>query len=176
MALLNPIYHYTLLIPFLITSALPALVLAVITTSCAIFFLFLRTLLLCIDLILAVVPYYLSRPKLKPAPQRPSLNTARFSFGSNTSRRRTGSSISSESLTPSADLSLNLGLSASRDYEGVGGWQLSNAPDENDMLWTSINSRLELPSDHGRRQIRGSVTSKSEANSLLGHLSTSPDM
>jgi len=60
------------------------------------------------------------------------------------------------SITPVANDS-NIGLiqsiGADRDYEGVGGWRLEN-PVEDESLWTSINSRLELPADHGRRHRR----------------------
>lgn len=41
-----------------------------------------------------------------------------------------------------------------RDFEGVGGWNFSRTAEEDDEQWSNINSRLELPADHGRRHQR----------------------
>lgn len=39
-----------------------------------------------------------------------------------------------------------------RDFEGVGGWRLNGKNADDDDAWTQLNSRLELPLDHQRRQ------------------------
>lgn len=58
-----------------------------------------------------------------------------------------------------------LGLSQSvgftRDYEGVGGWRLDDSGSDDDALWTNMNSRLELPANHGRRHHQRSLTASS---------------
>lgn len=68
----------------------------------------------------------------------------------------------SGSTTPTptaAVLGMNPSANHLRDYEGVGGWRLG-PPSDDDDLWTKINSRLELPAEHGRRHQR-SLTSGS---------------
>ena len=74
-------------------------------------------------------------------------------------RRSSGGSSSTNgtnngSITPKATLeSSSSGLAvyggggATRDFEGVGGWRLPTGPgdEEEDVLWTNMNSRLELP-------------------------------
>jgi len=77
-------------------------------------------------------------------------------------RSSSSSALSAGSITPVAgenSLGLSQSVGAIRDYEGVGGWRLSELSDD-DALWTKINSRLELPADHGRRHYR-SLTSGS---------------
>lgn len=87
-------------------------------------------------------------------------------------RRTSGASFSSVgSITPIDDAT-NTGLSSSkrnssymmipsigidRDFEGVGGWRLSDKHgDADDDAWAQLNSRLELPVDQQRRQHRRS--------------------
>jgi len=50
-------------------------------------------------------------------------------------------------------LGLSQSIGAARDFEGVGGWRIGDREDE-EALWTSINSRLELPAEHKRRHQR----------------------
>jgi len=96
-------------------------------------------------------------------------------------RKRRGSSSSTlsaaDSLTPVLSETM-VGLSQSvgptRDFEGVGGWRLDNPSEEEDALWTKINSRLELPADHGRRHHR-SLTSGSMPGDTRGPRSYSPE-
>lgn len=61
-------------------------------------------------------------------------------------RRRSSSALSATSLTPAASetaLGLMPSIGPERDFEGVGGWRLG---DDNDVdVWTTLNSRLELP-------------------------------
>lgn len=49
-----------------------------------------------------------------------------------------------------------------RDFEGVGGWRVPGS-DDDDVLWTSMNSRLELPAivDERKRHHQRSLTSGS---------------
>jgi hypothetical protein len=51
-------------------------------------------------------------------------------------------------------MGLSQSIGPTRDYEGVGGWRLDKSSDDDDALWTNINSRLELPADHTRRHHR----------------------
>lgn len=57
---------------------------------------------------------------------------------------------------------LSTSVGAARDFEGVGGWRLGGADD--DVLWTSINSRLELPADHVRRHRRSATSGSQNLN------------
>jgi hypothetical protein len=54
-------------------------------------------------------------------------------------------------------MGLSQSVGPTRDYEGVGGWRLDKSSDDDDALWTGINSRLELPADHTRRHYRSST-------------------
>jgi len=77
-------------------------------------------------------------------------------------RSSSSSALSAGSITPvpsDSVLGLIQSVGATRDFEGVGGWRLG-APSDDDEAWTKINSRLELPADHGRRH-RRSLTSGS---------------
>ncbi|KAI4162485.1 MAG: hypothetical protein LQ342_003900 [Letrouitia transgressa] len=52
-----------------------------------------------------------------------------------------------------------------RDYEGIGGWAIPSSEQE-DVLWTTMNSRLELPaakSESRQRHHRRSITSGSDS-------------
>lgn len=54
-----------------------------------------------------------------------------------------------------SDNALSFSVGPTRDFEGVGGWRLDNrSDDDEDALWTNMNSRLELPADHIRRHHR----------------------
>lgn len=62
-------------------------------------------------------------------------------------------------------MGLSQSIGPTRDFEGVGGWRLvDNSTSDDDGLWTNINSRLELPAEHGnigRRHHHRSLTSGS---------------
>ncbi|KAI4209616.1 MAG: hypothetical protein LQ351_007465 [Letrouitia transgressa] len=52
-----------------------------------------------------------------------------------------------------------------RDYEGIGGWAIPSSEQE-DVLWTTMNSRLELPAaknESRQRHHRRSITSGSDS-------------
>jgi hypothetical protein len=157
MALLNFNPLYTLTLPILILFSLPVALFACITTIIAFNILLFRVTLIYIDLAAAVIPYYLLgiTPRPSQPPKKPSSPTAVPSRR----RNRRSSSLSAGSLTPTSTSNSVLGLSQSvgptRDFEGVGGWRLDNPNSEEDeALWTKINSRLELPAEHGRRHRR----------------------
>lgn len=162
MALLNP--AYLIVLPFLFICTIPFAILASLTTFIAFSILFIRVVLVYIELALAIIPYYLlgtSYSKLLQQEPPSSPATAR--------RRKRRSSVSSNlsgtgTITPlSGDYSaygLSQSVGSARDFEGVGGWRLDN-PSDDDGLWTNINVRLELPADHGRRHHRRSATSGS---------------
>jgi len=56
---------------------------------------------------------------------------------------------------------ISQGIGFARDYEGVGGWRLDDSGSDDEALWTNMNSRLELPANHGRRHHQRSLTSSS---------------
>lgn len=77
---------------------------------------------------------------------------------------------SNGSTTPKAPETSGFGIysggGAARDFEGVGGWRIPG-PDDDDGIWESMNSRLELPAlindghnrNHHRSKTSGSLTS-----------------
>ena len=81
-----------------------------------------------------------------------------------TRRSSAGSGSNGGSITPRIP-DTGLGI---RDYEGVGGWRVPGTADE-DAIWTSLNSRLELPAtvDGRRRNHHRSRTSGSLATVSL---------
>lgn len=151
MTFFNP--GYGLILPFLFIFTIPLAILAALTTTLAFCILLFRVTLVYVELALTVLPQYLlgSSPPSRTRPHANSITGRRR-------KRRTSSTvtISGGSITPVAGgsgLGLNQHIHPIRDYEGVGGWRLG-PPSDDDDLWTKINSRLELPADHGRRHKR----------------------
>jgi hypothetical protein len=180
MALLNPVY--SLILPFLFIFTIPTAILATITTTLAFSILAFRVILVYIELAIAVIPHYLLGRKFTSS--KPLQRNISFSNPSSVPvrrrKRRSGSSSSSlsaaGSITPvqgESGIGLNQSIGPTRDYEGVGGWRLDN-PSDDDALWTSINSRLELPADHVRRHHR-SMTSGSTPGDSRQNRSYSPE-
>ncbi|TVY46492.1 hypothetical protein LOCC1_G001910, partial [Lachnellula occidentalis] len=135
---------------------LPVALFACLTTILAFNVLLFRVSLIYIDLAAAVIPYYLFG--ITPNPSLPNQQSASASpIPSRRRRRRSSSNVSTGSLTPNAlgHSSSVVGLSLTRDYEGVGGWRLRS--EEEEEVWTNINSRLELPAEHGRRHRRSAT-------------------
>ena len=180
MALLNPVY--SLILPFLFVFTVPIAILATITTTLAFSILAFRVILVYIELAIAVIPHYLLGRKFtssKPLQRNISFSNPSFVPGRRR-KRRSGSSSSSlsaaGSITPvqgENGIGLSQSIGPTRDYEGVGGWRLDN-PSDDDALWTSINSRLELPADHVRRHHR-SMTSGSTPGDARQNRSYSPE-
>ncbi|RFU35661.1 hypothetical protein B7463_g706, partial [Scytalidium lignicola] len=157
MALVNP--SHGLILPFICIFSIPLAIFATITTSIAFSILAFRVILLYIELALSIIPSYFIATKTTRIPLSSSKPISNSTGAVRRRKRRssTGSNVSiAGSITPIGS-DVNIGLIQSigpdRDYEGVGGWRLDNAL-EDEGLWTNINSRLELPADHGRRHRR----------------------
>jgi hypothetical protein len=179
MALIN--YTYGFLIPFLLLFSIPLTIFAAITTTLACSVLLFRVLLVYAELAVAVIPHYLLG--LETTKQNLS-QTKSFSNPNSVPLRRRkrhssgGSGVASAgSITPVAS-DINIGLSQSvgpqRDFEGVGGWRL-DVPSEDESLWTSFNSRLELPADHVRRHRRSLTSGSMPGERMRAERSYSPE-
>lgn len=175
MALLNPVY--SLILPFLFIFTIPIAIFATITTTIAFSVLLFRVALIYIELAFAVIPYYLLGPKAisrnlqsaKPTP-------APLSVRRRKRRSSSSSALSAGSITPVAgdgNLGLAQSVGATRDFEGVGGWRLGDASDD-DTTWMKFNSRLELPAEHGRRHHRSLTSGSMPADARLNR-SYSPE-
>jgi hypothetical protein len=157
MALLNPIYG--LILPFLFICTLPLAFFATLTTLFAFCVLLFRVALIYIELALAVIPYYLG-PRIVTAIKPASAKVEPIIIPAKRRKRRSSSSsaLSAGSITPVAMESNSIlgtrqSIGVARDFEGVGGWRLGDAEEEEEA-WTNINSRLVLPADHTRRHQR----------------------
>ncbi|KAA8571898.1 hypothetical protein MFRU_076g00110 [Monilinia fructicola] len=172
MKLFSP--FYAVILPFLFFFTVPIAIFASITTTFAFCVLCFRVIIVYIELALAVIPYYLCGPRAeikvvqsKGANYNPPTSPVRR-------KKRRSSASSSQSATGSitpvpirilkgSESMLGLGQSVgfARDYEGVGGWRFDDSGSDDDALWTNMNSRLELPANHGRRYHQRSLTSNS---------------
>ncbi|KAM3077104.1 hypothetical protein ACMFMF_005020 [Clarireedia jacksonii] len=171
MALISP--FYAIILPFLFVFTLPFAIFASITTTLAFCVLFFRVTVVYIELALAVIPYYLLGPKASHKNNSQYKLTPTFSIIPVARRKKRRSSVSSNhsatgSITPvpkvggsESALGLSQSIGPARDYEGVGGWRLDNSGSDDDAQWTNMNSRLELPANHGRRHHQRSLTSGS---------------
>lgn len=156
----------------LLSISIPLTIFAAITTLTAIGALTLRASIIYFELMVALIQAYLfpSRPKAAPSKRPSSRRTS-----PHRSRRRGSIASSSSSLdalgSSRAPPRLN-NKSASfvslfgtgeptRDYEGVGGWRVTDGPDE-DAIWLGMNSRLELPAMTPRNHHR-SLTGGSQS-------------
>jgi hypothetical protein len=163
MALMNSTYGFIL--PFILLFSIPLAIFATITTTLACSILLFRVLLVYAELAVAVIPHYLlglATPKQSLPHTKSFSNPGAVPVRRRKRRSSGGSGASAGSLTPVAsdvNFGLNQSIGPQRDFEGVGGWRL-DVPSEDDSLWTSFNSRLELPADHVRRH-RRSLTSGS---------------
>ncbi|KAI1177483.1 hypothetical protein F4777DRAFT_542253 [Nemania sp. FL0916] len=153
--------------PFVFVVALPLALCAGATTILAFLVLFLRLFLVYFDVGLETLRYvlvghatqgrYIASPTNTTAPPSPATAT----FRHRRRMKRQGSS-GSGSMTPVPGFD---GLSAvtpsiglERDFEGVGGWRLEAADEQQ---WYNLNSRLENPyrRHHFRSQSGGAVLS-----------------
>jgi hypothetical protein len=157
MTLLNP--AYAIIVPFLLIFTLPLAIFATITTTLAFSILLFRVILVYIELGLSIIPYYLLGRTTSPKPTLQPIKSSPTPIPTPRRRKRrssAGSNVSGGTSTPVAG-DVGLGLSKSvgptRDFEGVGGWRLGDASDD-DILWDNINTRLELPAHHERRHQR----------------------
>lgn len=149
-----------LLSPVLIAISIPLASFAVITTTLAFSTLLVRVAVVYIELGAVVLHDHISgRPTSNiglPPPRAAAVGTGSLN-GRRKSRRSSAGSGRSEASATSLRLPENdvpgsfSGLGAHRDFEGVGGW-VFGATNEDDELWTSMNSRLELPAAVGERK------------------------
>ncbi|KAK1972486.1 hypothetical protein LZ32DRAFT_101586 [Colletotrichum eremochloae] len=153
MGLLNPVY--AIIVPFLFLFTVPLAIFAGITTTLAFTVLIFRVILVYFDLALSLLPSYITgRPQYLSYTSKsptsgspsPSLTPTRRSASRRTRRPSSASAVSVGTITPISEnggLGLFPSVGIDRDYEGVGGWRLGSGND--DELWMTINSRLELP-------------------------------
>lgn len=166
MALLSP--AYSLILPFLFLFTIPIALFATLTTIAAFSVLLFRVALVYIELALAVIPYYVLGSRAA-VPRNSTISKYNPTPAPSARRRKrrgsSSSALSAGSITPIAQTDGALGISPSiglaRDYEGVGGWRLGEGSEDEDALWTNINSRLELPAEQHVRRHRRSLTSGS---------------
>ena len=169
--------------PILLFISIPLATFALFTTSLAFSTLFIRVVIVYIELGVAVAQNHLTIHKsVSPLPSKSRPSSIQSRLRSKSRRSSTTSGIASEtgSTTPkildlltknNSTLTMNTIYGATipdRDFEGVGGWRFPNPDDEaEEGLWTSINSRLELPNaipgehkrKHRRSMTSGSLTS-----------------
>lgn len=171
----------TILLPPLLLLSIPLFLSAILTTSLTIFTLLIRVLLIYAEIALALLRTNLTphptsisslptkqlTPPHKPTTQPPSptrLYPRRLSSGaSSTLKAGDKRSGSTTPLAPSTSgLGIYSGSNPSRDFEGVGGWRVNDDDEEEDVLWTGMNSRLELPAEekkghwrHHQRSLTG---------------------
>ncbi|KAG6019421.1 hypothetical protein E4U41_003260 [Claviceps citrina] len=195
MVLLNPVHAFV--VPFLFVVTVPLAVLAGITTTLAFSLLISRVIIVYLDVALSFIPQSLARftshrrhVRLQdglPAPAASAHSTASSNGDSPRAsplhqqphfqgrRRRRPSSIvsflsSGGSTTPVGDFGLGLvpSVGPERDFEGIGGWRVG----DDDELWTTINSRRELPDrgfvrHHYRSASGGGATTPGDGGVLM---------
>lgn len=166
-----PSLLYILLSPILLFISAPLSVFAAFTTTLAFSTLFFRALLVYAELGIVLVrnqfvSQYANAKALAPT-KLPSA-AVEGKQPQHKSRRSSGSNGGSTTpRVPDSSLGVYSVGGVVRDYEGVGGWRIPGTDDE-DALWTSMNSRLELPAMvdgcrhfHHRSRTSGSLTSVS---------------
>lgn len=184
--MLNPLY--LLIPPLLILVSIPFATFAIFTSTLAFSTLLLRVLAVYVELGFTIAHNYIfltptSKPHPSPPRRKPTLNPTSTTQAAPQRRKRRGSSAgstvsdqgthTSTSSKPNKETFIGLGLSKSpsmeRDFEGVGGWRFPSSTDPafEDSLWTSMNSRLELPAAsalpakrHRRSLTSGSLTAE----------------
>ena len=168
--------------PLLIIVAIPLGIFAVTTTTLAISTLALRVLLVYIELGAVLLQNrFVATVEVNREDQSPrSGGDVELEMAERPKTRKQSSAesaFSNGSMTPIAPPTDTSGLGIfggpglSRDFEGVGGWRLTGSTEE-DELWTSMNSRLELPSpmfndQQRRRHHRRSSTAGSTSTISL---------
>ncbi len=159
----------TLFSPFLLLISVPLALFAFLTTTFAFSTLLFRVLVVYAELgVVLIHDQFASQTTSRniQSPLRASSPALGEKEHRRKSRRSSVGSGNSGSLTPKVPESSGLGIYGSggigRDFEGVGGWRFPGHNDE-DVLWTSMNSRLELPAnvDDRKRHHRRSLTSGS---------------
>ena len=158
-----PSLFYIVLSPILFFISIPLSLFAALTTTLALSTLFLRALLVYAELGAVLVQNQFISQRANEKNRTSDKTTAAATEG-RPARRSSAGSGSTTPRTPDTGLGIYSG-SVVRDFEGVGGWRT----EDEDAIWTSLNSRLELPAmvDAPRRNHHRSRTSGSLATVSL---------
>ncbi|KAF2744387.1 hypothetical protein M011DRAFT_373474, partial [Sporormia fimetaria CBS 119925] len=150
---------YLLAPPLLLAISIPFAVLAVFTTIISVSALSIRVSLVYLELGIALVQAYLFSPTSQPKPfatgppkPQPAAGSPLRARNNRSSTVNDGSAQDAWGTAPrprfankSASSVSLFGSGEDRwDYEGVGGWRVTNNEEE-EALWAGMNSRLELP-------------------------------
>ena len=155
-----PTITTVLLSPVLVAISIPLASFAVVTTTLAFSTLLVRVAVVYIELGAVVLHDHISgRPvsHVNLPPSRAAAVGTDAASARRKSRRSSAGSGHSEASITSLRLSEVTspgtygGSGPHRDFEGLGGWVFGTT-DEDDGLWTSMNSRLELPATVGERK------------------------
>ena len=155
-----------LLSPVLILCSTPLVIFAIFTSTIAFGTLFFRVLLVYIELAVVVTHNYLfvrpkrSLPRSSRVPKPASINNGYAQLVKRKKRRSNSSASDRAVIVEGLSNAAVGGIDVERDFEGIGGWRPVGLP-EDDALWTSLNSRLELPAMNVRKHHR-SLTSGSQ--------------
>ena len=147
---------YIVLSPVLLVISIPLASFALITTTFAVSTLCFRVLIVYVDLLAVVIHNYLTSQTITDHVRITQEQKADINDRYRQDRRGStplGHTIGAMTSTV-PDASSFQSYSASsvdRDFEGVGGWRMPGS-EEDDLIWTSMNSRLELPAAVGERQ------------------------
>ncbi|KAB8337095.1 hypothetical protein FH972_021399 [Carpinus fangiana] len=136
--------------PILLSLALPLALFATVTTTIAVSALLFRASIVYFELGAAVVQSWLlpgtSASSFKQSD--PTVNDPASSQSRRRSRGSAGSTPGNRTPLRTDSFAALSGSGANRDFEGVGGWRLTEDAHD-DETWIGINSRLELPAAGG---------------------------
>lgn len=165
-----------ILSPVLLLVSLPLAIFAAFTTSFAFSALFIRALVVYAELTAVLIQNQFAASGAAKSTSSDRKSTPPVIDEKDSRRKSRRSSACSGnsnggSMTPRIPESSGLGIYGSggmeRDFEGVGGWRIPGS-DDDDVLWTSMNSRLELPAivderkyNHHRSFTSGSLSAAS---------------
>ena len=166
-----PSLLYILLSPILLFISAPLSLFAALTTTLAFSTLFFRALLVYAELGIVLIRNQFASQRTNEKDLAPTKLPSAVVGGKQVqhkSRRSSGSNGGSTTpRLPDTSLGVYSSGGVVRDFEGVGGWRIPGTDDE-DALWTSMNSRLELPAmvggrchSHHRSRTSSSLTSVS---------------
>lgn len=167
-----PSLFCTLLSPTLLFISIPLCLFAALTTTLAFSTLFFRALLVYAELGAVLLQNQFASQHANAKKRSSKRVTPAVAEGKPPkSRRSSAGSGSTTPRVPDIGFGIYSGSGVVRDFEGVGGWRIPGTEDE-DAVWTSLNSRLELPAmvdgrlrNHHRSRTSGSLTLKSPVQS-----------
>lgn len=158
-----PSLFYIVLSPILLYVSIPLSIFAALTTTLAFSTLFLRALIVYAELGAVLVQNQFINQRTNEKNIASDRATAAATEGK-PARRSSADSGSTTPRTPDTGLGIYSGSGVVRDFEGVGGWRT----EDEDAIWMSLNSRLELPAmvdtprrNHHRSRTSGSLTTVS---------------